>query len=392
MAISGAAANPNGGFHTSAPMAFLMTIFNVRLGWWVGNPRLDGPSAAPGPRNALAALLSELFAQTDARSSFLNLSDGGHFENLGLYELVRRRCRYIVAGDGEQDELYTFESLGGAVRKCRADFGVDIEVDPRRIHPGADGLSRTHCVVGRIRYSKDDPKEDGWLLYLKSSLTGDEPEDVAQYKSSHPDFPQQTTADQFFTESQFESYRKLGLHVWESAMQNLDPTLFDCGALEQFFECLYRTWYPPTEVAAGVSTKQTEAYSALLNRLADPALAHLLVQVVSPAGPAHVAAAAAAAITDREFLYALELIQLMENVWSDFRMSEKSNRESPANRGWITVFLHWTHQPLFKSAWLRSSYTFNPLFQQFYKTLADASVPGPVENTCGRLPWDIEKN
>ena len=96
IAISGAAANPNSGYHTSAPLAFLMTILNVRLGWWLGNPRRDGPSARPGPMNALISLLSELFAQSNGRSRYVNVSDGGHFENLGLYELVRRRCRYIL--------------------------------------------------------------------------------------------------------------------------------------------------------------------------------------------------------------------------------------------------------------------------------------------------------
>jgi hypothetical protein len=237
MAISGAAANPNWGFHTSAPVAFLLTIFDVRLGEWLGNTRFDTPSAKAGPAQALLPLLSELFAQTDARSQFINLSDGGHFENLGLYELIRRRCRFIIAGDGEEDSNYTFESLGGAVRKCRADFGVEIEIDPKRIRPTGD-WSATHFVIGRIRYP-DAPS--GWLLYLKSSMTGDEPEDVMQYKASHPDFPHETTADQFFTESQFESYRKLGRHIVESAFEEVavapapvDPS----GLLQQLFDTM----------------------------------------------------------------------------------------------------------------------------------------------------------
>jgi hypothetical protein len=396
MAISGAAANPNGGYHTSSAMAFLMTMFDVRLGFWAGNPRLEGPSKEPGPRHALLALLSELFAQTNSTSNFLNLSDGGHFENLGLYELVHRRCPYIVVCDGEQDENYTFESLGGAVRKCRSDFGVEIDIDPRRIHPGANGLSGTHCVVGRVRYPETGGEEafTGWLLYLKASLTGDEPEDIAQYKSSHADFPQQTTADQFFTESQFESYRKLGLHVWESAVQNMDPKSFRCETLHDFFECLYRTWYPPTDVPAGVGSKHAETYSALVNRLSDPALAPLMDQIVSPVGkPSHAISTQLPdrVNKDRAFLYVLELIQLMENVWGDLQMYGKSNRESPANGGWVTVFHHWTHQPIFVDAWERARYTFNPLFRQFYETLAKADVSDPPADTCGKLPWDLKK-
>src|SRR5262249_33575235 len=126
-AISGAAANPNSGYSTSTPVAFLLTLFNVRLGWWVGNPRIDAAARRPGPTIALWSLLTELFALTDGRTAFLNLSDGGHLENLGLYELVKRRCRFIIVGDGEQDGDLNFGSLGGAIRKCRADFGVEID-------------------------------------------------------------------------------------------------------------------------------------------------------------------------------------------------------------------------------------------------------------------------
>ena len=75
--------------------------------------------------------------RTNDADSHVHLSDGGHFDNSGVYELVRRRCRYIIIGDGEQDGNLTFESLGGAVRKCRADFGVEIDIDPRRIQLGA---------------------------------------------------------------------------------------------------------------------------------------------------------------------------------------------------------------------------------------------------------------
>src|ERR1700681_2283829 len=103
MSISGAAASPNWGYHTSAAIAFLLTVFDVRLGWWVGNPRRAKASRFSGPPFALHPLLAELFAQTSERAKYLNISDGGHFENLGIYELVHRRCRFIIAGDGEQD-------------------------------------------------------------------------------------------------------------------------------------------------------------------------------------------------------------------------------------------------------------------------------------------------
>src|SRR5262249_41150452 len=142
---------------------------------------------------------------------FVDLSDGGHFENLGIYELIRRRCKYIIASDAAQDSDFAFEDLGNAIRKCRADFGVEIEIDVSRIRPdAASGRSHAHCAVGRVLYPKTPdgaPSMTGFLLYIKASMTGDEPSDVLEYQQLHPEFPHQTTADQWFDESQFESYR-----------------------------------------------------------------------------------------------------------------------------------------------------------------------------------------
>src|SRR5207253_165927 len=211
VAISGAAANPNMGYHTSGSMAFLLTVFDARLGWWLGNPRWRGPSRYPGPVFAWTYLIAELLGQTTGRSRFVNLSDGGHFDNLGLYELVRRRCHYIIAGDAEEDAKLAFESLGGAIRKCRADFGVEIDIDPEPIRI-VNGRSGAHCVLGRILYPEG---ARGYLFYLKAILTGDEPSDVTEYQTRFPEFPHQSTADQFFSESQFESYRRqIGRASW----------------------------------------------------------------------------------------------------------------------------------------------------------------------------------
>lgn len=243
MAISGAAASPCMGYHSAPQTAFLLTLFNVRLGWWAGNPRDAQTYMRPGPRFSLNWLLRELIGSVDSRSAYLSLSDGGHFENLGLYELVRRRAHYIISIDAEEDAGYQFGGLGSAVRKCRADFGVEIEIDAQRIRP-QDDLSPVHCVMGRIHYPEAG-SEPGWLMYLKSSLTGDEPADVQQYRSGAPAFPQQSTANQFFSESQFESYRRLGLHVAQTAFGQIAAgwTLAEC------FEHLARTWGSPTKVS-----------------------------------------------------------------------------------------------------------------------------------------------
>ena len=226
VAISGAAASPNMGYHSSTALAFLMTVFNIRLGWWLGNPKKKSWAKA-GPTVGLKYLFSELFGLSDEQQSFVYLSDGGHFENLGIYELVRRRCRYIIACDGGSDAKFSFEDLGNATEKCRTDFGINIKINVDGIRPKASSTeqsrlrqddkdeSKCHCAVGTIEY-KDAPS--GTLLYLKSSLTGNEPTDVERYKALTPDFPHQSTGDQFFDESQFESYRSLGRHIVEEAL------------------------------------------------------------------------------------------------------------------------------------------------------------------------------
>jgi hypothetical protein len=388
--ISGAAANPNWGYSTSGPLAFLLTIFDVRLGWWAGNPRTEGPSSRPGPLYALGALLSELFAQTNCRSRYLNLSDGGHFDNLGLYELVKRRCRYIVLCDSEADPDLTFESLGGAIRKCRMDFGVEIDLDPKQLR-AAGGFSRTHCAVGSVTYPEITGTADGrdlfgrevgrfhgptrgWILYLKASLTGDEPEDVTQYHAEHPTFPHESTMNQFFTESQFESYRRLGLHVVESAFENVGETLAGLKHkkdLAELFQALSRQWYPPSTVAEGVATRRAEAYSAFMKRLSDDLElgAYLDHQIVKPANDPGPLEEADNTVRRRAFYYCLDLIQLMENVWTDLHLYQKADYENPQNVGWMSVFRYWVSQPAFEDAWRQVSYTFNPLFQQFYETL-----------------------
>lgn len=394
MAISGAAANPNWGYHTSAPVAFLLTIFNVRLGWWVGNPRVKAlpgpfegfaPSKRPGPLYGLMWLIWELLAQTTGRSKYVNLSDGGHFDNLGLYELVRRRCRYIIIGDGEQDNNLTFESLGGAIRKCRADFGVEIDIN---VEPIRSAARRAHCVVGTITYPDTDtrfgesltpgghPPKDGraraWLVYFKASLTGDEPEDVKQYHATHKDFPHQTTLNQFFTESQFESYRRLGLHIVETAFENVDTSPMTSPAYqppEGMFQKLAAVWYPESNMTPGMATRLADSYSELMKRLgSDPDLAFLDVELVGSSS----GAAPALPTVDAErkaFFFALDLIQLTENIWFEFKLESHVNRDNPKNGGWMTLFHMWAKAPTVVKTWKASRGSFNKLFQQFFDDL-----------------------
>ncbi|MEW5967757.1 MAG: hypothetical protein AB1720_12315 [Pseudomonadota bacterium] len=212
VATSGAAANPNMGYHTSAALSALMSVFNVRLGRWSGNPLHPVAWRKASPRFGGLPLIKEVFGLLGSRSAFLNVSDGGHFENLGVYELVRRRCRVVVAVDAGCDPDYQFEDLANAIRKCWTDFGTRIDIDLAPLRPQGDGKHNpSHFAVGCIRYR--NAPEPGILIYIKASLTGDETSDVKQYADGHPSFPHQSTSDQFFDENQFESYRELGRHI-----------------------------------------------------------------------------------------------------------------------------------------------------------------------------------
>lgn len=220
-AISGAAANSNMGYYTTSPvLSLILTFFNVRLGWWLGNPGAAGKDTFElrAPISSVKPVLDEAFGRTDDGNKYVYLTDGGHFENLGIYEMVLRRCHWIVVSDAAADPDYNFSDLGNAIRKVRIDLGVPIEFTAMSIFSqdskDYDKKKGMYWAVGRIRYSCIDGNvQDGLLVYIKPAVYGSEPGDVLEYKKSHPTFPHQST--QFFDEPQFESYRMLGSHVMD---------------------------------------------------------------------------------------------------------------------------------------------------------------------------------
>lgn len=210
MTVSGASASPNMGYHSAPATAFLMTMFIVRLGRWYGNPALQdtkNPESSTwlreSPRFGFACLVKELFAKTKEGDAYIYCSDGGHFENLGVYELVRRRCRLIIALDVGQDAHDKFEDLGNAIRKCQVDLGVNIDMRVDSVRKNAiSGLSPKLYAIGKVNYPNG---LNGVLLYIKSSLTGDEPADLQNYKQEQPDFPHHSTADQFLMKNNLKT-------------------------------------------------------------------------------------------------------------------------------------------------------------------------------------------
>lgn len=215
MAISGAAVSPRMGLQNRPGLGFWLSLLNLRLGYWLRRPPEIRDGGAPVPTwrpPALRYLLKELVGQMDERAAFLNLSDGGHIENLGVYELLRRRCKLIVAVDGEQDPEMTFHAVANLQRLAAIDLGVSIDLDLSDLRIDSRGFSRSHFQFCRIHYGKN---EIGYLLYLKLSLTGNEGEFLRRFRLDEPAFPHHPTADQNFSEARFEAYRSLGQHVGE---------------------------------------------------------------------------------------------------------------------------------------------------------------------------------
>ncbi len=191
------------------------------------------------PKFSVRPLLAEAFGLTNASNPYVYLSDGGHFDNLGLYEMVLRRSHYIVASDAGEDPACSFADLGAAVRKIRIDLGISIDFSEISIFPrGDDAIQNAkgkNAAVGRIRYSEVDGADapDGAIVYLKPACYGNEPRDIYEYFKSKPAFPHESTADQFFTESQFESYRMLGIYTMERLCQE------SAGNFPAFVRALY---------------------------------------------------------------------------------------------------------------------------------------------------------
>lgn len=271
VAISGAAFSTGLGARTNLGMSLLFGLSNVRIGYWWDSgisprSRSRGKTNDEGTKKItdwLEPLFStQLYLSDEFFARFHGpyrqrwyLSDGGHYENTGVYELIRRRLPLIVLSDNGCDENYIFTDLANLIRKARIDFNAEIkmfnsdELDQRlgvnstlRKFIGTPGelqkcaidkntckgkellkgqdFSCCHALLARVFYDcKHTP--DSLLLIIKPSVIGTEPLDILEYRAEHPEFPQESTLDQFFDEAQWESYRKLGNHIGENIFNHI---------------------------------------------------------------------------------------------------------------------------------------------------------------------------
>jgi hypothetical protein len=241
LTVSGAAVSPSWGYHSSRVTAFIMTLFNVRLGVWLPNPSKATPDELrlARPRNSLLALIDEMLGKTTDDSQAIYLSDGGHFENLGLYEMFRRRCSSIVVVDAGADEACSMFDLGNAIRKAEIDLGITVTMrDPMRVYARSRLEADSELMdtalgfaVGEVDYGD---RHIGRLLYIKPGFLPRIPVDVRSYGAEHKAFPHESTLDQWFSESQFESYRMLGRYQMSELVKDIEagglPAMFEAAA------------------------------------------------------------------------------------------------------------------------------------------------------------------
>ena len=237
VAISGAAVNPNtgsggGGLMRGRALSLLMALLNVRLGYWVPRPGAPRQKVANHFRAAWHELWPRGYSE---KRKLLQLSDGGHFENLGVYELVRRRVKVIVCCDASGDPGFDFKDLQVLMRRIGTDFGARIEFDednriehliPREpdlqdptndAYPVGARFAERCYVKGTITYPDNDTST---LILLKTTMIHGLGLLIRGYKGANRDFPDQTTGDQFFDEEQFEAYRELGYEIAEKMIDD----------------------------------------------------------------------------------------------------------------------------------------------------------------------------
>jgi hypothetical protein len=233
MAISGAAINPDAatagvGPERNTVFAILMALLNIRLGYWLANPnRYAGKPHAPAPNSFVPGFWG-LIDRLSRRSRFLEIADGGDFDNLGVYELLRRHVQTIVVCDADADPDLQFEDLQTLLNLAEADFGVTITFEspllgplmPKRTvarFPLGVGFATAPFLVGKIRYINGDA---GRLYYIKPAIFAGLGLSVLGFKGANSEFPNDSTLNQFFDEARFEAYRELGFACVETMLKS----------------------------------------------------------------------------------------------------------------------------------------------------------------------------
>ena len=363
-------------------VTFLMSALNLRLGLWVPHPKngFRGYYQFPG-----RFFLLELLGRSQANARNLLLSDGNHFENFGLYELIRRHVRYIIVSDCGADPEVAFDDLANVLRRVREDFGVEIELDVSALRPGDSRLSNQHAVVGTIHYNGIIGMDKGTIIFFKPTLTGDEPPDILQYRTRNRAFPHESTGDQFYDEPQWESYRRLGEHAARSVLGFFDQPGAKAGnPVDKLFRDARAHWPPSPPRHQETFLEMTQRFVSLqIDLLANgpPYLrAEIFSEITELSGEK-----SKLPDTDQEmaiFNFLLRVTQLMEDVWVSHDLDQYWSH--PLNEGWMAYFNRWASTDSFRRWWPVLAPIYSLRFREFAKQrfgvgVKDTSARGESE-------------
>lgn len=369
-------------------VTFLMSALNLRLGYWLRHPASITEKKRPG-RVSGWCLISEFFSYTHAQvkengepyDDYVHLSDGGHFENLAIYELIRRRCRFIVASDAGADPDKTFNDFGNCARRVRTDFGVEIDIDLSELYADENGRSKNHVAVGMIKYDKG---EYGILVYLKPTTTGDEEVDIVQYQKRNKKFPHESTGDQFYDEAQWESYYRLGEHVGQKVFGFLSLRPEAKESPEQWFNELLWRWKPTPKAELEARRDLEAKYSDFLSFLSEDENKPLLGEYVPELKEPKKRQSKGVSV-EASYLAAVKAMEMMVASWRCFTLWKYFYH--PDTRVWRNRIEQWCHAEAFTSWWpfLR------PETEHQFQVFLEDKHPGlrsmrlDAEGTGGRL-------
>jgi hypothetical protein len=263
-----------------------------------------------------------------------------------------------------------------AVRKCRIDFGAEIALDLRALEHASDsGYSSAHCVVGTITYPEGT---HGFVVYIKSSLTGDEPADVMNYKKEDSAFPNDSTLNQWFSESQFESYRRLGHHVALSVFEPAGAENKNCVCREiagrtDYFETLWNIWWAPTPEMDRFTAAHTTSYEKLLAKArTDKDIPGFFDAMFGDTNnwEGHTIVQFESAVR-----FSSELIEFIFMVFNQLDLVLLEKREHPYALGWSRIFNKWAKIDAVQEGWNRYHDSYSPSFQRFAHSKAVGLLP-----------------
>jgi hypothetical protein len=230
VAISGAAVSPEMGRATRAPLRFLLTLANVRLGVWIPNPKrlkwFEDKLKKSKIRQSLVKprlehLLYEMFGKNKLTHKYLYVTDGGHYENLGLLEQLRMKSRYIFCLDASGEQQDGFSTIAAAISLAYSEEQIRIDIQPELMAPKAettDARAKQHLppvvespfCVGNIFYPDDREQPSGRLVIIKAGVPGNAPENIADFHQANWKFPCDPTMDQLYSADRFDAYKALG--------------------------------------------------------------------------------------------------------------------------------------------------------------------------------------